>query len=108
MQEFSRGAGIAVRQIQDKKLKGTLRRTEKITNNAAKEAKKVYEWLRPADAGTLEAEGVEKTWQFQQRDIVQVCAQATKVQRNCNRRGLLLTRTTAKELQAACLFTACW
>lgn len=30
------------------------------------------EWLLPAEAGELEAEGMERTWRFSQADIVQV------------------------------------
>ena len=32
----------------------------------------VEEWLLPAEAGELEAEGMERTWRFSQADIVQV------------------------------------
>ena len=36
----------------------------------------VEEWLLPAEAGELEAEGMERTWRFSQADIVQVRASA--------------------------------
>lgn len=60
--------------ITDKKLKGTLKHTEKIGNSAIRNAKKAYEWLRPAEGGHLEAEGAEQTWQFRQKDIIKVRA----------------------------------
>jgi U3 small nucleolar RNA-associated protein 7 len=57
-------------QIEDKKLKGRLRYTESVVHEAQLQAAKVNEWLLHEDAGSLEAEGIEKTWRFQQRDIV--------------------------------------
>ena len=38
---------------------------------AQEQAAKVNEWLLPEEAGSLEAEGMEETWRFQQRDIVE-------------------------------------
>ncbi|GBF94400.1 hypothetical protein Rsub_07214 [Raphidocelis subcapitata] len=55
--------------IGDRKLKGRLRHTENLIAQSSKAAAKIGEWLAPAEAGTLEAEGVEETWQFQQQDI---------------------------------------
>ncbi len=43
--------------VQDKKLKGKLRHTERIYADSQKTAAKVNEWLAPADGGYLEAEG---------------------------------------------------
>lgn len=57
-------------QIADKKLKGRLRYTESVVREAQDQASKVASWLLPADAGSLEAEGMERTWRFQQQDIV--------------------------------------
>jgi ribosomal protein L7/L12 len=74
---FSRGEGIAIKSIEDKKLKGKVKRSERITGRALEEAKKVYEWLKPCEQGLLEAEHAEKTWQFRQKDIVKVPAALT-------------------------------
>lgn len=64
--------GVDIKSIQDKKLKGSVKHTEKIGIEAIRNAKKAYEWLRPAEGGHLEAEGAEQTWQFQQKDIIKV------------------------------------
>ena len=53
-------------QITDKKLKGKMRHTERLNSEAAVAAAKTDEWLLPAQAGTLEAEGMERTWRFSQ------------------------------------------
>lgn len=57
-------------QIDDKKLKGRLRYTEGVVRDAQSQAAKVDEWLLPNEAGGLEAEGMERTWRFQQQAIV--------------------------------------
>ena len=57
---------VAVVQISDKKLKGKMRHTERLSSEAAVAAAKTDEWLLPAEAGTLEAEGMERTWRFSQ------------------------------------------
>lgn len=62
---------MAVVQISDKKLKGKMRHTERLSSEAAVAAAKTDEWLLPAEAGTLEAEGMERTWRFSQ---VRFCA----------------------------------
>eukprot|EP00894_Picocystis_sp_ML_P000298 jgi/Pico_ML_1/50815/g1956.t1 len=54
----------------DKKLKSKLKESEKLLEEAATTAARAERWLLPAEAGTLEAEGIEQTFQFQQRDIV--------------------------------------
>lgn len=62
-------------QITDKKLKGKMRHTERLNSEAAVAAAKTDEWLLPAEAGTLEAEGMERTWRFSQaRPSTQTCA----------------------------------
>ena len=53
-------------QISDKKLKGKMQHTERLNSEAAVAAAKTDEWLLPAEAGTLEAEGMERTWRFSQ------------------------------------------
>jgi hypothetical protein len=59
----------AALQIEDKKLKGRLRYTEGVVREAQAAAAKVGEWLLPSEAGALEAEGLERTWRFQQAEI---------------------------------------
>jgi U3 small nucleolar RNA-associated protein 7 len=56
-------------QIEDKKLKGKLRYSERVVREAQAAAAKVDEWLLPAEAGGLEAEGMERTWRFTQEEI---------------------------------------
>jgi hypothetical protein len=43
--------------ISDRKLKGKLRHKERLYLQSSKETAKIGEWLAPAEAGTLEAEG---------------------------------------------------
>lgn len=70
--KFKRGDGVALSKVANKALRGRLWQAEHTQKKAVKDAKKVYEWLQPSDAGYLEAEGLEKTRQFKQQDIVQV------------------------------------
>jgi hypothetical protein len=67
--------GLALSSTKDKKLIGQVKRTDRISKKAEHEALKVHKWLQPSSAGYLESEGAEKTWQFQQSAIVQVCIQ---------------------------------
>lgn len=53
-------------QITDKKLKGKMRHTERLSSEAAVAAAKTDDWLLPAEAGLLEADGMERTWRFSQ------------------------------------------
>jgi hypothetical protein len=43
-----------------------MQHTERLNSEAAVAAAKTDEWLLPAEAGTLEAEGMERTWRFSQ------------------------------------------
>lgn len=52
-----RGTGVAIKKITDKKLKGKLRHAERVYKEAQKKAIQANEWLLPAEAGYLEAEG---------------------------------------------------
>ena len=47
-----------------------MRHTERLSSEAAVAAAKTDEWLLPAEAGTLEAEGMERTWRFSQVDTL--------------------------------------
>lgn len=70
---IKRGPGLEPKELKaldDKKLKGALKRTEAVFQQAQKKAIKVNEWLLPSDAGYLEAEGNERTWNFKQDDVV--------------------------------------
>ena len=71
MPKFWRGLPVATRKLADKKLRGRLRHTEALAEEAAASAAKAHQWLLPDAAGSLEAEGMERTWRFGQSDIVQ-------------------------------------
>ena len=43
-----------------------MQHTERLNSEAAVAAAKTDEWLLPAEAGTLEAEGMERMWRFSQ------------------------------------------
>lgn len=43
-----------------------MQHAERLSSEAAVAAAKTDEWLLPAEAGTLEAEGMERTWRFSQ------------------------------------------
>lgn len=64
--KFKRGDGVQTKRVSDKKLRGHLQHAERLSTEAAVAAAKTDEWLLPAEAGTLEAEGMEETWRFQQ------------------------------------------
>lgn len=64
--KFSRGTAPALKGIKDRKLKGELRHAERMTSDATLAAAKVDAWLLPEAAGSLEAEGMERTWRFAQ------------------------------------------
>ncbi|EFJ50965.1 hypothetical protein VOLCADRAFT_103611 [Volvox carteri f. nagariensis] len=68
---LKRGPSVDLKSITDKKLKGKLRRAEAVFASSQKKAAQINEWLLPASAGTLEAEGIERTWNFKQEAIVQ-------------------------------------
>lgn len=68
--KFSRGLGVVLKGMKDKRLKGQLLHSEKLAMQAQAKAAKVSEWLLPSQEGLLEAEGIERTYNFQQADIV--------------------------------------
>ena len=68
---FRRGQAVNTRHLADKKLRGRLEHTETLAEEAASGAAAAYQWLMPAAAGGLEAEGMERTWRFSQAAIVQ-------------------------------------
>jgi hypothetical protein len=81
MAKFKRGAAVATRAIADKKLKGQLRHSEKLAAEAAYKAAKAEQWLLPEEGGTLEAEGLERTWRFSQVLLLFFPSQTTSTNR---------------------------
>lgn len=68
---FRRGSAINTKQLADKKLRGRLEHTEALAEEAASSAAAAHQWLMPTSGGSLEAEGMERTWRFSQAAIVQ-------------------------------------
>ncbi|CAN8259837.1 unnamed protein product [Cochlearia groenlandica] len=67
--KYLRGEGANLETLKDKKLKTHLASREKLYGKSAKAAAKIEKWLLPGEAGSLETEGLEKTWQIKQTDI---------------------------------------
>lgn len=70
VEKYGRGSQIAVKNIKDKKLRGNLKKLEYRYKAAATNAKDA-EMLLEEEKGYLEAEGMEKTYKFSQKDLVQ-------------------------------------
>ncbi|TMW55883.1 hypothetical protein Poli38472_008531 [Pythium oligandrum] len=73
VEKYQRHAPLSqkkMKHIRDKKLKGTLERTSAKYQQAAVSAAK-SEVLLPSQAGLLEAEGLEKTYKFTQRELAE-------------------------------------
>lgn len=85
--DTSTHTSVAVVQIGDKKLKGKMRHTERLSSEAAVAAAKTDEWLLPAEAGTLEAEGMERTWRFSQVRFCAPCLAASLATEPARRRS---------------------
>eukprot|EP00794_Sanderia_malayensis_P016154 gene16154-17777_t len=68
VQKYRRGKSINVKNIKNKKLKSKLKNYEANFSKAAKQAARA-ELLLPEETGYLEAEGLEKTYKFSQREI---------------------------------------
>ncbi|BFZ56455.1 WD repeat-containing protein 46 [Savitreella phatthalungensis] len=62
------GKPVAYSKLKDKKLKSKLRRNEREIEQAEREAA-ATELLERADPGSLEAEGIERTYKFKQSEI---------------------------------------
>lgn len=54
---IKRGPGIEVKKIQDKKLKGKVKYTERVFLEAQQKTIKINDWLLPTEGGLLEADG---------------------------------------------------
>ncbi|KAJ3055377.1 Small subunit (SSU) processome component [Rhizophlyctis rosea] len=70
MKKYTRhqGQNIILKNVHDKKLKGTLKKSEKKTHDAAYKAAQA-ELLLPTEVGYLEADDMERTWKFTQSQI---------------------------------------
>jgi len=68
LEKYTRGKSVNVKTIKDRKLKSKLEKREKNFKNASEQAARA-EILLAEEAGFLEAEGMEKTYKFSQRDI---------------------------------------
>ncbi|XP_057820699.1 probable U3 small nucleolar RNA-associated protein 7 [Cryptomeria japonica] len=70
VKKYLRGKGVHLKEIKDKKLKGQLAAKEALYGKSARNAAKVEQWLLPSEGGYLEAEGIERTSNFRQENIV--------------------------------------
>lgn len=70
--KFSRGKAANLANLRDKKLKGQLTGKEKLIGLSAKAAAQAEKWFLPIEGGYLEPdEDLEKTYRYQQPDVVQ-------------------------------------
>jgi len=67
----SPAAEVSAREVKDKKVKAALRETRAAAEEAALAAARRERWMSMSVPGELEAEDGEKTFQYQQRDMVQ-------------------------------------
>lgn len=75
-QQYGRGGKIFVGGIKDKKLRGSLKNLEYKYKTAATNAKDA-EMLLGEEKGYLEAEGMERTYKFSQKELVKAVDVAT-------------------------------
>ena len=64
------GERVSTKHVSDKKVKAALKETQNLAEEAARAAAKHERWLANEEPGVLEADEGEKTYQYQQRDIV--------------------------------------
>jgi hypothetical protein len=76
LQQYGRGGGIPVHSIKDKKLRGNMKKLEYRYKDAALKAKD-SEMLLAEERGYVEAEGMEKTYKFTQKELGQAVDIAT-------------------------------
>ncbi|KAL8518129.1 hypothetical protein ACS0TY_009475 [Phlomoides rotata] len=69
VKKYLRGEAADLGTLQDKKLKGQLAVREDLYGKSAHAAAKAEKWLMPSEAGYLEVEGIEKTWNISQDKI---------------------------------------
>ncbi|KAF5193235.1 Transducin/WD40 repeat-like superfamily protein, partial [Thalictrum thalictroides] len=70
VKKYLRGDGANLEKLKDKKLKGQLADREQLYGKSAKAAAQVEKWLMPCEEGYLEADGLEKTWNIRQDNIL--------------------------------------
>ena len=71
--EFFRGHGNsekAIDRVRNPKIRGQLKEAEKLAFDSTLLSKRAQEVLLPSAAGGLTAQGMAKTWQFRQADVV--------------------------------------
>lgn len=69
VKKYLRGEGTDLEKLKDKKLKGQLAVREEFYGKSAKAAAKFEKFLMPTEGGSLEVEGIEKTWRIKQESI---------------------------------------
>jgi hypothetical protein len=68
--KFMKGAPVRdIKKIADRKTKAHVRYAETLADDAATNAALHEKWLLPSAPGAIEAEGMERTYRFSQRDI---------------------------------------
>ncbi|KAI3855211.1 hypothetical protein MKX03_026069 [Papaver bracteatum] len=68
--KYQRGDGVKLEGLKNKKLRGQLAVRENLIGQSANVAAKAEKWLNSVNTGYLEAEGIEKTWNYKNQDIV--------------------------------------
>ena len=67
--KFMKGAPVRdIKKIADRKTKAHVRYAETLADDAATNAALHEKWLLPSAPGAVEAEGMERTYRFSQRD----------------------------------------
>lgn len=68
-QKFAVGAPVNAKKIADRKTKAHVRYAESLADQAVTDAALHEKWLLPSTPGMIEAEGMERTYRFQQAEI---------------------------------------
>lgn len=68
-QKFAKGAPVNPKKIADRKTKAHVRYAETLADQAATDAALHEKWLLPSTPGAVEAEGMERTYRFQQAEL---------------------------------------
>ncbi|KAI5791611.1 WD40-repeat-containing domain protein [Peziza echinospora] len=75
-EKYGRGDGINVRSVKDKKLRGNMKKLENRYKDATMQARDA-EMLMEEEQGFIETEGMERTFKFSQKELVQAVDIAT-------------------------------
>ena len=71
-EKFMKGAPVRdIKKIADRKTKAHVRYAETLADDAATNAALHEKWLLPSAPGAIEAEGMERTYRFSQKDIAE-------------------------------------